>query len=321
MEYSPLLHPKKNGGYSPARFTGRVLFIFMLALLLSVSSALSEKEFRPLPLDLSPGAPVDMARPASLMEYEDPTIRVVRTAKTENEASRVTYYSAEIWIKDPSQLRTAPADPATFISQRVTYADALSRRVNAVYALNGDYCAAFQGNASIKYVLRQGTVYRETVDTALDMLLIDEDGNFHIIPGSPELETMDKTHIDGKLVFNAFQFGPGLVVDGKPVEDEYILDDNHSPQFAIPSGGARRICLIQLEPLHYMVVCSCYYANLAQFKQLVLSVAPDCQNAYVLDGGGSAQLIFMGRVANNVNKNSRRKLSDIVYFASAWFDK
>ena len=59
--------------------------------------------------------------------------------------------------------------------------------------------------------------------------------------------------------------------------------------------------------------------DIAQFKQLVLSLAPDCTNAYVLDGGGSTQLVFLGEWYNNVTQKTKqnvRKLSDIVYFAT-----
>ena len=63
---------------------------------------------------------------------------------------------------------------------------------------------------------------------------------------------------------------------------------------------------------------------MAQFKQLILSIAPDCPNAYILDGGGSTQLVFLGRKYNNANfqtNQTMRKLSDIIYFASAWFEE
>ena len=298
--------------------------VLLLSLLIISAVATADGELRPLPLDLTGGAPYDTEYASDLLVYEDPSIRVERTLRTQNKELRLEYYTVDIRIKDPPQIRTAPADPTTFVSERRIPADTIARRVNAIFAMNGDYCGDFHGHESSKYILRQGTLYRDTVDTRLDMLIIDEAGDFHIVQGGPELENMDKTAVDGKKAVNVLQFGPALVIDGQEVDDAYIMDKNHSPQFAEPAGNATRLCLVQFEPLHYMAICTRNYANMAQFKQLVKAVAPDCTNAYVLDGGGSAQFIFLGRKINNVNaetNQNKRKLSDIVYFASAWFEE
>lgn len=285
-------------------------------------SALSDPagEVRKLPIDLSGGAPYDNSGfTMDVMVYEDPSIRVER-ARTMNEEMKIDYYSADVVIQDASQLRTAPADPNTFISERRVYGTTMAGRVNAVVAVNGDYCGDFHGHEANKYVLRQGTVYRDTVDTSLDMLLIDEDGDFHILPAGPELADADKTQVNGRQVINALQFGPGLIIDGVPAPDEILLDRGHSPQFAEPDGTTERLCLAQLGPLHYLIIATRNYVNIAQMRDLVLSIAPDCQNAYILDGGGSLQFIFMGKKINRAGSDQNiRKLSDIVYFASAWF--
>ena len=301
------------------RMFRRILVMVLLAAL-AVSAAVGEGEFRPLPIDLTGGAPCSAKYENDLLVYEDPTIRVERTTRTKNKLVNREYYLADIVIKDPSQIRTAPSEPTTFISERRKQADIIARRVNAVYAMNGDYCGDFHGNESSKYILRQGTVYRDTVDTRLDMLLIDEDGDLHILPGGPELADLDKTQINGKKVINALQFGPGLIIDGVPTEDDYLMSSKHSPQFADPDGRENRLCLAQVGPLHYKVIATRDGADMALFKKLVLEIGPDCINAYILDGGGSTQLVFLGKKYNNTNE-TMRKLSDIVYFASAWFEE
>ena len=301
------------------RMFRRILVMVLLAAL-AVSAAVGEGEFRPLPIDLTGGAPCSAKYENDLLVYEDPTIRVERTTRTKNKLVNREYYLADIVIKDPSQIRTAPSEPTTFISERRKQADIIARRVNAVYAMNGDYCGDFHGNESSKYILRQGTVYRDTVDKRLDMLLIDEDGDLHILPGGPELADLDKTQINGKKVINALQFGPGLIIDGVPTEDDYLMSSKHSPQFADPDGRENRLCLAQVGPLHYKVIATRDGADMALFKKLVLDIVPDCINAYILDGGGSTQLVFLGKKYNNTNE-TMRKLSDIVYFASAWFEE
>ena len=50
---------------------------------------------------------------------------------------------------------------------------------------------------------------------------------------------------------------------------------------------------------------------------------------YTLDGGNSAQMIFLGRKKNNTDSNpetskdkeGERPVTDIIYFASAWFTR
>ena len=303
------------------RIFRRILAVTLLAMLAAAALA-EEGEFRPLPIDLTGGAPYDAEYESDLLVYEDPTIRVERTLRMKNKTVNREYYLVDIVITDPSQIRTASSEPATFITERRVKADVIAKRVNAVFAMNGDYCGDFHGNESSKYILRQGTVYRDTVDKRLDMLLIDEDGDFHILPAGPELADLDKTQIDGKKVINALQFGPGLIIDGVPAEDSYLMSDQHSPQFADPDGRENRLCLAQVGPLHYKVIATRDGANMAQFKQLVMDLVPDCVNAYILDGGGSTQLVFLGKKYNNANAQTNqtmRKLSDIVYFASAWF--
>ncbi len=217
------------------RIIGRILTC-TLCLLLAVP-ALGEGEFRPLPLDLSGGAPYDAEYETDLLVYEDPTIRVERTLRTANKELRMEYYTVDIRIRDGSQIRTAPADPTGFISERRIPADTIARRVNAVFAMNGDYSGDFHGHESSKYVFKQGTLYRDTIDTRLDMLLIDEAGELHIIPAATtDLEALDKTQIDGKKVCNILQFGPGLIINGEEISDEYLMDEAHSP----PVRGACR---------------------------------------------------------------------------------
>ena len=305
------------------RFRKKSILFITTAIMLLTVSAWADGQVRPLPIDLTGGAPYTAEYSPDLLVYEDPSIRVERSLRTHSDLINREYYTVDIVIKDPSQIRTASADPTTFITERRLSASTIAQRVNAVFAMNGDYCGDFHGNESFKYVLRQGQVFRDTVDKRLDMLLIDEAGDFHILPGGPELETMDKTQINGKRVINALQFGPAIIRDGEVMEDDYLMDDAHSPQFADADGRCDRLCLMQLGPLHYMAVATRDGATMAQFKQLILSIAPDCPNAYILDGGGSTQLVFLGKKVNNVNVETNqniRKLSDIVYFASACFE-
>ncbi len=276
-----------------------------------------ENDFK-LPINLTGGYPLSVKYDKNLNVYEDPSIRVTRDTVRSSEW-QCTYYPCFITIKDPSQLRTLPADE-TFGSRMIALASQMAKRVNAVLALNGDYCTAMDTTKATSYILRQGVVYRDSVQDGLDLLLVDEDGDFHIFQADPALASMDKTTVDGKKVINAFQFGPGLVIDGQPVDDAYIVNKEHSPAFANPGDSEQRMCIGQIDELHYIVVaCAFHGITLPRLRDLVMSIAP-VKNLYVLDGGNSTQLVFLGTKFNNLQEGGQniRGVTDIIYFASSW---
>ena len=302
------------------RGIGRALLSAALAMALAAGAGpgAAEEGILSLPADLSGGAPIRAERSADPEVYEDPTIRAElhMVGHRENEYN-VTYFYATVTIGHASQLRTASADRGGFLLGGTAPARTIAGRVNAVLALDGDFCDNYHLRERKKYCLRQGVVYRDTVTDYLDMLLIDEDGDFHIYPAGPELAGRNKEEIGGKKIINAFQFGPALVIDGEPVADEAILDRAHSPATSEPDSKAARMCIGQTGPLQYLVLTNWYGLNLAQLRDLALSIAP-CRTLYVLDGGNSAQLVWLkGQV--NRNETNGRDITDIIYFASAYF--
>ena len=326
------------------------LMAVIVLVLTASSAALADGQIRILPVDLSGGAPykttfrdnpnviVDPAFRDDLFKsdfkkypysqymsfYEDPTIRVdMYTSRITNseEYGMVYCFYAFVTIQSPYQLRTAAVDPVNFIRGLEAPGTEIVKRVNAVLAVNGDFCNTHTKGEGSKYCLRQGTVFRDTVVDFLDMLLIDEDGNFHVYQAGPELATLNKTEIDGKKVINALQFGPALVIDGKNVPEEYILDRSHSPWSAEPDNHTARMCIGQIDELSYIVFTCWDGMNLKQLRDLVLSITP-VKTLYVLDGGNSAQMIFLKSQINrddNANGNGRA-IQDIIYFASAYFE-
>ena len=301
------------------------LMIAIVLVLTAFSAALAEGQIRILPIDLSGGMKYDAEASWSKDQnlYEDPTIRAEVHEFRENrinpadELEHGVYFCyVDVTIQDASQLRTAAGDAKDFTRGIMKRTLDIARRVQAVVAVDGDFCNSYYGEEANKYCLRQGVVYRDTVVDYLDMLLIDEDGDFHILQGGPELAGADKEEIDGKKVVNAFQFGPALVIDGEPVPDEYILDEAHSPLTAQPQNWAARICIAQIEPLHYLVFSNWHGMTLAQVRDEVMRIAP-VKTAYVLDGGNSGQLVFQKHQVNQ-NEVNDRDIYDIIYFASAY---
>lgn len=263
---------------------------------------------RPLPIDFSGGAaPVEDCFDG-FEAYDDPTLHVDIVFK-EKQIPRglLGYWVATVRVGDASQLRTAAAE--SFSTNTALPGPEIAARVQAVLAVDGDYYGYHRNG----YILRQGQLFRDKLDGARDVLLIDEDGDFHVVVRPPK-GTVNDT-VDGKKVINALFFGPALVLNGETTVDfRYDVMD--------PDKHYDRICICQTGPLEYKIICSTGmrdghvgikledFAELAQEEGAI--------TAYNLDGGNSTMLYFHGEKLNTVDRGKTRDLMDIIYFASAW---
>lgn len=287
----------------------RMLAILVCLACLLPAAALAEVV--KLPIDTSGGMPFSAEFNRDVMVYDDPSIHVDVTRVLNQEAAQqgfeCAYYYTHITLADASQLRTASANG--FENRNRTKAHVMARRVNAVLAINGD----FYGARAESYVLRQGVVYRDSVGPNQDVLLIDEDGDFHVILAKDDPASADKTTWDGKKIINAFTFGPALIVD-----NQVVLDESSSPSMSAPESRSQRMCIIQTGPLQYMTLCCREVGCTAQeMVDLVRLVADNVEVAYLLDGGESSQLVFIGTLLNKKERVAR-EVTDIIYFASAY---
>ena len=83
------------------------------------------------------------------------------------------------------------------------------------------------------------------------------------------------------------------------------------------------MCIAQVGELEYLCICAEGPEDkgskglvLEQFAELVASFG--VQNAYNLDGGSSATMVFQGDKINSPNNPKRRPLCDMLYFSSAY---
>ena len=290
----------------------RILAAFIM-LLLMTGSVIAQAEVIKLPMDFSGGTQPVRKYEIGLTEYEDPSIHVYRQSETVSlpDGKETRLYVLRVKIADPSQLRTVSMQGFDKIG-RVGRIEVMANRVNAVVAFGGDYYC----RDAKSFVLRQGTVYKETMAAGLDLLLIDEDGDFHIILAGEHPEEMDKTQVNGKKVVNSLCFGPALIKDG--VKNTNL---DSAPLYCNPDEHNERCVFCQIGPLEYMVVaCAHRGLTLPEITDLIIGLGYDVQQAYNLDGGISTQLLFLGRRINNTSRKpeDNRKLVDIVYFASAY---
>ena len=213
-----------------------------LALVIWTASGAWAEGVSPLPIDFSGGTPLDEALFTDEWTYEDPSISV-SIEKKRAMAGDVDcdYWIATVRLADPTQLRTAA--PNGFDSDMVMDGPSLARRVNAVLAINGDYFS-YTGEG---YIMRQGELFLNVLTGRRDILLVDEDGDFHLLE-KPKRDTVTDT-VDGKKVINAFYFGPVLVRDGK-VNWQMDLRDDMAAEVR-----RQRMCIAQVGPLEYKCIC------------------------------------------------------------------
>ena len=287
-----------------------ITILAALLLLAAAGCACGEGTEAPhytLPIDFSPGMPLDPANYKSEYVYEDPTIKVVITPDNDN---GVLFWVADIEIADASQLRTVSAEG--FDSRGAEFGHVLAKRMNAVVAVDGDY---YCYSADTPVIIRQGVVYQNRLKKkpGQDVLVIDENGDFHGIEDAKEGDIGET--IDGKKIINAFHFGPLLVNNGE------IRKNKTNPHMK-PDQYSQRVAIAQTGHLKYRIIVTgpnkrgSRALKFEQWREFVAKMT-DIQVAYNLDGGDSAVLIFKNMKVNDPDNENERQLADIIYFASA----
>ncbi len=271
----------------------------------ALSDILPVNDISALPVDNTPGrTPIE----ANFTEsgYRDDTL-IVEMEKRRMFDSDV--FIAYVKIATPSQLRTAYAG-SKIDSNRTNHTSGIAKNFNAVVAINGDYYPKTKAG----YIIRQGEVYREKTSKNMDLLLIDELGDFHLLlKGHDEQAAGLKALKAEHEIVNGFFFGPALVKDG------VILEIPQNYQFD-PTGKNPRAAIGQIAPLTYVMVAvngrtdGSVGVTMAQLAQIMSELG--CQQAYNLDGGNSATLVFHNEVFND-KPQDERGISDIIYFATA----
>ena len=286
-----------------------------LLRLMPAAHAEEEPAIAPLPIDFSSGM---TPNPAAFTEdgYEDTSISIQLEHRVD-EANNLSWRIAYVQIKDPTQLRTGIAGKKVTNSAELKISDIIKTRYpNTIIAINGD-CFTKQSNAG--YVYRMGEKRISSTNKQKDILIIDENSDFHIFLQNDSKNTQ-KTQIDaflaeGHQVINAFTFGPALVQDGNLLQTpkNYKYDPNAKDQ---------RAAIGQMGPLSYVfVLCEARwtgYDGVTHQELADFMYDLGCLQAYNLDGGNSAVIVFgNGYFQTKRSYTNERELSDFIYFASA----
>lgn len=237
--------------------------------------------------------------------YSDPTIEVTYYVRR--------YYDSDcnlafVKIKHPSQLRTAISEEA--VGGAYAGTSEMAQLKNALVAINGEY---YTKRESTVFIVKQSQMIKSTPSELLHQLIIDTSGDFHITTTAEDSRNM-VAQLQGQI-YQAFSFGPALVIDGQKVEymDYYFDADSPNPRTAIGQTGE----------LEYLVCTADGRTDTdsgLDIAQLADVMAQNgCQNAYNLDGGGTSTFYWHGEVVSDVNTSGKeREISDCIYFASAY---
>jgi len=237
--------------------------------------------------------------------YSDGNISITITNYREYDTD---IYVSDVTVSDASYLKTAFAD-ATYGKNVTETTSAIASESSAILAINGD----FYGAQNSGYVIRNGTIYRDTVsDSSQEDLVMYSDGTFKIVTEG----SVSASDLIAKGAVQVLSFGPGLIENGK-------ISVTSGEEVGKAMASNPRTAIGQISDLHYVLVVSDGRTNesaglslteLAGFMQGL-----GANTAYNLDGGGSSTMVFNGKVINKPTTNGKsikeRSVSDIVCIA------
>lgn len=245
--------------------------------------------------------------------YEDETIRVTMEDREED---GVIWHLAFVQIASPTQLRTATAVPGKLTSNKVATVSAMAKYNHAIVALNGDNFVDKPEKTTFEY--RMGEKVRNKGNRTKDVLIIDRNGDFHFVLADSSRSRDEHTSRTRKAaeewgMVQAFTFGPALVIDGEvqKVDSEYGYN---------PNGKEPRAAIGQTGKLSYVLAIAEGRGESSGVTQQQLADylgQLGCTQAFNLDGGNSAEMVFGEKTYKGMPGGAERPLSDIIYFATA----
>ena len=248
-----------------------------------------------------------MVKEGSVVSYYlDETILAITWKQVVDDG---VYTFSEVKIGHPSQFRRFLADNQFGSQKRYTTTE-MAQTVNAVVGASGDY----YGYRSIGIVVNNGQIFRDR-GQLLDTCYIDDSGDL-LFTYAGEISDTDilKQYIEDHHIRFSLSFGPVMIENGANCVPANYNSGEINRDYA-------RAALCQLGKLHYLIVA----ANMENPYLSVPTVHEFAENlvhmgipkAYALDGGQTATIAMNCQLMNKVSYGSQRRISDIIYFATA----
>ena len=219
------------------------------------------------------------------------------------------YTFSEVKVSHPSQFRRHLAG-GEYGSDMQFLTTEMAESVNAVVACSGDFYR-FRDFGAVVY---RGEAKR-VEGTYAETCYIDRNGDMHFTRGGEVLTVADvQSFVDENDIWFSLAFGPILV------ENYEIVPHTWYGVGEITEGYARA-GLCQMDNLHYIVVTANTtgaYQEIPTVEMFAKNIAATgCKSAYCLDGGQTATIVMNDELINRPVYGQQRKISDIIYFATA----
>lgn len=238
--------------------------------------------------------------------YRDDTIL---SLTWKQEINHTVYTITEVKIGHPSQFRRFMSG-GDFGSGKLYLTSEMAASVNAVVATSADfYNYRPQGITIYKGLLRKNHV------GMTDICYIDDKGDLLLETGQDKLtDEQVNAYIAEHHINFSLAFGPIIIKDSQLcVPKRYYFGEINE------SYARAGIC--QVGELHYIIMNAndehgaWRWPTVQEFAEVMATTG--CDRAYMLDGGQTATTVVNNRVINHVSYGSERRISDIIYFATA----
>lgn len=233
----------------------------------------------------------------SLYSYQSEDLRL---AVDRVEEDGVTYFIADVWIRDIREFKTAFAKNR--YGHQVCEMPTITAKENkALLAITGDYYSGKRQGL----VIRNGELYRDSVVGDVCVLYVNGEMATY---SAEEFDTNDV--LEGNI-WQAWEFGPALLKDGQAIDSfEGSTIAGRNPRTAIGYYEPGHYCLVNVDGRS---MNNSRGMRLTELSRLFASLG--CKTAYNLDGGRTSQMLWAGEVINQPYKGGR-ECSDIIYFGT-----
>lgn len=212
----------------------------------------------------------------------------------------VTFFIADVWIRDIRSFRTAVA--SEFFDTNKKQALEIYKQTDALIAVSGDY---FSYRKTNNIAVRNGMewIRKEPVDS--DILILYYDGTMEVAYSD------DRPDLDAIYARNPYQiwcFGPILI-------DDYELPRSYNT--TVP-GPNPRCAIGYYRPGHYCFLVADgrqkgYSKGMSMRDLSDVFLQLGCRYAFNLDGGATAVMLFNGEQYSHPKNGTARVVSDIIY--------
>lgn len=256
--------------------------------------------------ETSPAAPAPVVTATTYLDGD--TSIEISTVASGAGSSRVTYYVADVYVSDGTQVRGGFAENK-FGRNIVKGTSDIAESYDAVFAINGDYYG-FRDNGIL---IRNGVLYRD--NGARTGLAIYRNGTMAVY----DERTTTGADLLAAGVWNTLSFGPALVVDGEVQKgiDQGEVDNNFGLRSIQGNNPRTGIGLIDTNHFVFVVVdgrSSGYSRGVTMTEFAEIFNRLGATVAYNLDGGGSATMYLNGALVNKPQGgDNERAISDILY--------